>query len=118
MKRSIKRALCMVMVFVLAMSLCACSADPNCGKYVCKDVKVGDISVSAQEAYPNGSSIELKTAGACTIILDGAVYEGSWKSENSNVTITLEGEESTGSISGNTMTIDIYNVGMTMTFER
>ncbi|MCR5206754.1 MAG: hypothetical protein K6E47_17125 [Lachnospiraceae bacterium] len=118
MKRMFKKAVALIMVAVLAMSLCACSADPNCGKYICKSVKVGDITTSASETYPNGASIELKTAGACTVILDGAEYKGSWKSDNNNVTITLEGEESKGTVSGNTLTIDIYDVGMEMTFEK
>ena len=118
MKKFVKKGLALVLVVVLAMSLCACSQDPNCGKYVCKSVKVGDITVSAAEAYPNGASIDLKVAGACTVVLDGAEYNGSWKNENNNVTITLEGEESKGTISGNTLNIDIYDVGMMMTFEK
>ncbi|MBO4510612.1 MAG: hypothetical protein J5718_04625 [Lachnospiraceae bacterium] len=118
MNRVVKKGLALLLVVVLAMSLCACSKDPNCGKYVCKSAKVGDITVAANEVYPNGASIDLQTAGACKVVLDGAEYSGSWKSENSNVTITLEGEESKGTVSGNTLTIDIYDVGMTMTFER
>ena len=118
MKKVVKKGLALLLVVVLAMSLCACSKDPNCGKYVCKSAKVGDISVNASEVYPNGASIDLQTAGACKVVLDGAEYSGSWKSENSTVTITLEGEESKGTVSGNTLTIDIYDVGMTMVFER
>ena len=116
MKKIVKKGLALCLMIVMAMSLCACSADPNCGKYVCKNVKVGDITVTAGEAYPNGASIELKTAGACTVILDGVKYDGSWKSENNQVTINLEEEPSTGTVAGNTLTIDLLGVGMTMEF--
>jgi ABC-type phosphate transport system substrate-binding protein len=122
MSRIIKRVVCVIMVLVMAMSLCACSKDPNCGLYVCKDVTVGDLTVPAQEGatppFVNGASIELKTAGACTVNLDGAQYEGSWKSNDNGVTITLEGTESTGTISGNILSIDLYSVGMQLSFEK
>lgn len=118
MKKLFKKSLCLILVVVMAMALCACSADPNCGKYTCQNVRVGDISVSASEVYPSGASIELKTAGACTVVLDGAVYEGSWKSDNSQVTIVLEEEASTGTVSGNTLTIDLLGLGMIMTYTK
>ena len=116
MKKYIKKVVCLVMVLALTLSLCACSADPNCGKYTCKTVKVDDLTVDANEAFINGASIELKTAGACTVVLDGATYDGSWKSKDNQVTVTLEGTDSVGTISGNTLTIDLYTVGMTMDF--
>ena len=78
------------MALVLTMSLCACSTDPNCGSYVCKTVTVGDITVNVNEAFVNGASLELKQAGACDVVLDGKKYEGSWKSEGSQVTIHLK----------------------------
>ena len=118
MKNHIKRALCLVMVLMLTMSLCACSTDPNCGKYVCKTVKVDNLTVNVNEAFTNGASIELKAAGACSVVLDGATYDGSWKSKDNQVTVTLEGTESTGIIAGNTLTIDLYGVGMTMDFTK
>ena len=116
MNKLIKRVLCVILVLVLSLSLCACSADPNCGLYTCKTVTVGDLSVNADKAYVNGASIELKTAGACTVNLDGAQYDGSWKSGDNSVTITLEGTDSVGTINGNTISIDLYGVGMTMDF--
>lgn len=122
MRRIIKRAVCLIMVLVMAMSLCACSKDPNCGLYICKNVTVGELTVPASDGatppFVNGASIELKTAGACTVNLDGAQYEGSWKSNDNGVVITLEGTESTGTISGNTLNIDLYSVGMDLSFER
>lgn len=118
MKKYVKKVICLVLALALAMSLCACSADPNCGKYTCKTVKVDDLTVNANEAFINGASIELKTAGACTVILDGAIYDGSWKSKDNQVTVTLEGTDSVGTISGNTLTIDLYAVGMTMDFAK
>ena len=118
MRKYIKKALCIVMALVLTMSLCACSTDPNCGSYVCKTVTVGDITVNVNEAFVNGASLELKQAGACDVVLDGKKYEGSWKSEGSQVTITLEEEPSVGTISGNTISIDIFDIGMTLIFEK
>jgi len=118
MKRIVKKGFALILVVILAMSLCACSQDPNCGKYTCKSVRVGDITVDAKEAYPNGTSIDLKSAGACTVVLNGVAYEGSWKSENSQVTISLEEEPSTGTVSGNTLSIDLLGVGMIMELQR
>ena len=118
MRKHIKKALCIVMALVLTMSLCACGADPNCGSYTCKTVSVGDITVNVNDAFVNGASMELKQAGACEVLLDGSKYEGSWKSEGSSITITLEEEPSVGTVNGNTISIDILNVGMTLTFEK
>ena len=118
MKNYIKKALCIVMALILTMSLCACSADPNCGSYVCKTVTVGDITVNVNEAFINGASLELKQAGLCEVILDGSKYEGSWKSDNNKITINLEEEPSTGTISGNTLNIDLLDLGMTLSFEK
>ena len=118
MKKHIKKVLCIVLALVLTMSLCACSEDPNCGSYVCKTVTVGDITVNVNEAFVNGASLELKQAGACEVLLDGTKYEGSWKSEGSSVTVTLEEEPSVGTISGNTISIDLLDLGMILVFEK
>ena len=118
MKKALRKMICLIMVLVFAMSLSACSADPNCGKYICKTVTVGDITVDAGEAYVNGASIELKKAGACDVVLDGTTYLASWKNNNGSITISLQETDSVGTIAGNKLTIDLFGVGMTMTFEK
>ena len=125
MKKHLRRIVCVVMVLVLTVSLSACSADPNCGKYVCKTIQVsgestGDITVDVNQVFTNGgASIELKEAGACDLILDGVKYEGSWKSDGSKINIKIEDDDIEGVVSGNTLTIDkLFDVTMTMNFEK
>ncbi|MBR4344446.1 MAG: hypothetical protein IKP88_17395 [Lachnospiraceae bacterium] len=118
MKKMIRKMACLMLALILVMSLTACSADPNCGKYICKTVSVGEITVDASNAYVNGASLELKKAGACDVVLDGTTYLGSWKSTDSTLTISLQETDSVGTIAGNKITIDLFGVGMTMTFEK
>ena len=118
MKGMIKRFLCLAIAMILVLSLSACSADPCCGKYVLKTAKVDDITVDADDAFVNGASIELKSTGACEVVLDGATYKASWKRADSKLTITLQETESEGILSGNTYTVDLFSVGMTLTFEK
>ena len=99
MNKHLRKIVCVVMVLVLAFSLSACSADPNCGNYVCKTIQVsgestGDITVDVNQVFKNGgASIELKEAGACDLILDGVKYEGSWKSDGSKINIKIEDDD-------------------------
>ena len=125
MNKHLRKIVCVVMVLVLAFSLSACSADPNCGNYVCKTIQVsgestGDITVDVNQVFKNGgASIELKEAGACDLILDGVKYEASWKSDGSKINIKIEDDDIEGVISGNTLTIDkLFDVTMTMNFEK
>ena len=119
MKKHIKKVFCIVLALVLTMSLSACSADPNCGNYVCKTVQVDDMTGPVSNVFAGGASIELKQAGACDFILDGVKYEGSWKSDGSKVTLKIEEEQIDGTVSGNTLSIEKpFDVGMTMNFEK
>jgi len=119
MKKNLRKVFCLVMVLVFAISLSACSADPNCGKYVCKTVQVDDMTVAVGNVFSNGASIELKQAGACDFVLDGVKYEGSWNSDGNKITLKIEEEQIEGSVSGNTLSIEKpFDVGMTMVFEK
>ena len=108
------------MVLVMVLSLTACAADPNCGSYVLKSLTVDNIKSEAVSGEKKiiDAKIELKKAGACDVILDGAVYAGSWKSENNSITISLQETDSVGTISGNTLSIDLFGIGMMMEYEK
>lgn len=108
------------MVLVLVLSLTACAADPNCGTYVLKTLTVDDIKAEAGTGEDKiiDAKIELKKAGACDVVLDGATYAGSWKSDNNSITISLQETDSVGTISGNTLSIDLFGIGMMMEYEK
>ncbi|MCQ2497078.1 MAG: hypothetical protein MJ131_10870 [Lachnospiraceae bacterium] len=113
-KKHIKRFLCVVVVFCTIFALCACKSDPFCGNYNVESVEIGGQSFKTEDAYANGASIELKDVNLCTLKLDGNTYEGTWSSDGSSITVTLEAEASKGTIEGNTLKIDLYGTGMTM----
>ena len=118
MRISAKKILYVVLMFVFAMSLCACKADPNCGTYICKNVEVENISVDGKEAFINGAEIQLLKAGECKVILDGVEYKASWTRKDNDVTIDLQETPSTGKLEGNKLIIDLFGFGMNLTFEK
>lgn len=114
MKKHIKGFLCIALVFCMIFALCACKSDPFCGRYVAESMEIGGQSFKVEDAYESGATIELKDVNLCTLTLDGNVYEGTWSSEGSAITITLEAEASAGTIDGDTLKVDLYGTGMTM----
>ena len=124
MKKLLKRLVSVVTILVLALSFTACSADPNCGNYKCKNVTVDGISVPASQAFDSGADIVLKTAGACDVTIDGPKSRASWKRDSNKITIFLQQTEWAGTLSGNTLNIEVTEINdsekikMVMEFEK
>ncbi len=114
MRKISRNILCVILILVMALTLCACKADPNCGVYVADSVEIGDYTFDISAAYEEGASFDLQEAAACTVTLDGKAYEGTWSSEGNKVSIVIEEEESEGTIADGVLSIDLYKKGMTM----
>ena len=84
---------------------------------------VDGINVPASQAFDSGADIVLKTAGACDVTIDGHKYGASWKSDSNKITIFLQQTEWAGTLSGNTLNIEVTEINdsekikMVMEFE-
>lgn len=116
MKNNLRKLLCVVLVFVLCLSLAGCSSDPNCGTYIGKSIELGEKSYDIKDALSNGASLELKDGAICKLNLDGDEYTGTFTTEDAKVTIKLKETESVGTISDGVLSIDLLGKGMVIKF--
>ena len=117
MKRNIALLLALVMVFTLVACGGKTDNDTNLGKYVGATVEVFGEDVNISEIYPDGENyIELRSGGKCVFTLDGDSASGKWKLDGSDIILTVEDADPTGTLKDGVLTIDFWGEGITMTF--
>ena len=116
-----KRLLAILLALSLLLSLAACGGsaeeDPNAGKYIGISAAVGGFSMPMSDIYPGETWIELKSGGKGTIMLDGDDFKLKWSLEGEDITVTVEGVDSVGTLNSGKIVIDLMNMGCVMTFE-
>ena len=100
-----KRLFALLLALVIVLSLAACGGgseevDPNAGRYIGVSAAVGGFSMPMSDIYPGETWIELKSGGKGDIMLDGDSYGFKWTLEGEAFTLTLEGVDSVGTLSG------------------
>ena len=118
-----KRLFALLLALVIVLSLAACGGgseevDPNAGKYIGVSAAVGGFSMPMSDIYPGETWIELKSGGKGDIMLDGDSYGLKWTLEGETFTLTLEGVDSVGTLSGGAIVIDLMDMGCVMTFRK
>ena len=115
-----KRLLAILLILAMLLSLTACGGeeDPNAGKYIGVSAALGGFSMPMSDIYPGETWIELKSGGKGTIMLDGDDFKLKWSLEGEDITVTVEGVDSVGTLKSGNIVIDLMNMGCMMTFER
>ncbi len=116
-----KRIICLVLAAALLLSLAACSSgdDPNIGYYECLTGRTGDgPEVVIDDIFSGGTWLELKAGGKATLSLDGSDGEVKWSVDGTEITVDIDGQECTGSISGGIIVLNMMDSDMVLTFVR
>ncbi len=110
-----KRLACLILVLAMLLALAACGEpDPNAGVYVAKSCEYSGMSLEVESIFEGGLSIELKNAGRGVMTMNGENYNVRWSLEGENITISDSSGELTGTLVGDTMTLDISGVMFTL----
>lgn len=117
-----KKIIALLLALAMLLSLAACGSsaeeDPNSGKYIGVSAAVGGFSMPMSDIYPGETWIELKSGSKGDIMLDGDSYGFKWTLEGETFTLTLEGVDSVGTLSGGAIVIDLMDMGCVMTFQK
>ena len=88
--------------------------DPNAGVYVAKSCEFSGMELEVESIFEGGLSIELKAGGRGVMTMGGDDYNVRWNLEGENITISDSSGELTGTLVGDTMTLDISGVMFTL----
>ena len=115
-----KKLLAILLVLAMLLPLAACGGedDPNAGKYQGVSAAVGGFSMPMSDIYPGETWIELKSGGKGTIMLDGDDFSIKWSLDDEDITISVQGADSIGTLKDGVITVDMMNMGCVMTFEK
>ena len=114
-----KKILALLLALAMLLSLAACGEteeDPNAGKYIGISAAVGGFAMPMDEVYEGETWLELKAGGKGSIMLDGDDFKLKWSLEGEEITITLEGVSSVGTLKDGLITIDLMDMGCVMEF--
>jgi hypothetical protein len=104
----------------MLFSLAACGGeaaeDPDAGKYLGITAKAFGMTMEMSEIYPGETWLELKSGGKGTIMLDGDEFPMKWVLEGNAFTLTIEGEDSVGTLADGVIVVDLMGMGVEMTF--
>lgn len=117
-----KKIIALLLALAMLLSLAACGGsaeeDPNAGMYYGTNATVMGFSMPMSEVYEGETWVELKNGGKGTIMLDGDDFSMKWKLEGETFTLTVEGEDSVGTLVGGIITVDLMNMGCVMEFRK
>ena len=118
-----KKIIAFLLALMMLLSLAACGGgseevDPNVGKYIGVSAAVSGFSMPMSDIYPGETWIELKSGGKGDIMLDGDSYALKWTLEGEDITISLEGVDSVGTLKNGAIVVDLMNMGCVMTFQK
>lgn len=110
----------------LIMIVCLCSCGGNGGKradealygnYVASSATAMGITLTGDD-IPQ-MSFELKEKGKGTVVIDGKDYGVKWTNDDTSVTLSIDGTDCPGTISGNDLVFaDMLSMGVDITFTK
>ena len=117
-----KKIIALLLALAMLLSLAACGGsaeeDPNAGKYIGVSAAVGGFAMAMSDVYPGETWIELKSGGRGTIMLGGDDFSITWSVEGEEITISVQGEDSIGTLKNGAIVIDLMDMGCVMTFRK
>ncbi len=107
--------LCIVLVVNLVSG--GDSDDPNIGIWKADEITMMGMTMSPEDIYPDGISLEIKSGGNCTLTMDGDDFNADYEIEGTAFTIKQGGDEFLGTIEGNVITItNLLDMGLDIVF--
>lgn len=116
-----KKLISVLLMLAILLSLAACGEkeeDPNAGIYYGTYGTYSGFSMAADKLFEGGVSLELKTGGRGTITLGADPYSIKWSVEGESITISIQGEESVGTLKDGIIEIEFLGMGLGLTFEK
>ncbi len=93
------------------------SDDPNIGVWTAQELTMMGMTMSPEDIYPDGISLELKSGNKCTLTLDGGDHDVNYEIDGNTFTLEQYGDEFPGTINGNVIIItNLLNMGLDITF--
>lgn len=116
-----KKLAAILLALAMLFTLAACGekdndSDPNLGRYEGTTIEAMGVTMNLSDIYEGENYVELKSGGKCVMTLEGDAAEGTWTLNGENITITIEGIDSTGTLKDGTLVVDFMEMGMPMTF--
>ena len=115
-----KRVFVLLLTFSMLLSLVACGGkeenDPNAGIYLCTTAEMMGMEMPIEDIYEGENTLELKSGGKGTITLESDPYKIKWTLDGTELTISIDGEDSVGTLKNGVIKIDFMNMGLVMTF--
>ena len=116
-----KKLISVLLILAMVISLAACGAsepDPNAGIYYGTYGTYSGFSMAAEELFEGGCSLELKNGGKGEITLGADSYNVKWSLEGETITVSLQGEESVGTLKDGVIEIEFLGLGLNLIFEK
>ena len=117
-----KKIIALLLALAMLLSLAACGGsaeeDPNAGKYIGISAAVGGFSMPMSDVYEGETWLELKSGGRGTIMLGGDDFSIKWSVQGEEITISVQGENSIGTLKNGVVVVDLMDMGCVMTFQK
>ncbi len=121
-----KKIISIILVFLMVFSLTACGGkdpveeDPNVGIWHAVFATFDGETLSAEDLYDDGFSLDFRAGGKCVVVIDGEREEGKWTFDNGQLVIARKGDDDfKGNIEGGILTlVNLLDTGMDVTFEK
>ena len=115
-----KKIIAFLLTLAMLLSLAACGGsaeeDPNAGKYLGTTAKAFGMVMPMTDIYEGETWLELRSGGRGTIMLDGDSFPMKWSLEGDIFTLTIDGEDSVGTLEDGVIIVDLMDMGVEMTF--
>ena len=116
-----KKLISVLLILAMVISLAACGSsepDPNAGIYYGTVGTYSGFSMAVEKLFEGGCSLELKNGGKGEITLGADSYNIKWSLEGETITVSLQGEESVGTLKDGIIEIEFLGMGLGLTFEK
>ncbi len=111
-------AIILTLAMLLPLAACGTEEDPNAGTYLGTKARMMGMEMSMDEIYDGENSLDLKSGGKGTITLESDSFSMKWSLDGEIITITVDGEDSVGTLKNGVIEIDFLNMGVVLIFEK
>ena len=109
-----KKFLSVLLAALLLMLAVGCGGDkaddPNLGVYKAETAEYSGFTVSVDQFFEKGFTIELKSGGKCKLTADGESASGKWTLDGAKFHVEGGGIECDGTLENGVMSIDYDGV--------
>ena len=114
-----KKFLSCLLAALLLLSVVGCSSgddknDPNLGVYTAKTAEYSGFTLSVDEFFEKGFTIELKSGGKCKLTADGESASGKWTLDGTAFHVTGGGIDCDGTLENGVLRLEYDGVVFNM----